>query len=120
MLNTDTISSAINVNHDTSSLSINAKPMGLISYQCLYGHKHIIDQRQTNWRDQLSMSFHGHKHVIDQCQTNGHNFFRTRPQLLSRSNQSGVSKSMNLRFMCYKLKLIDVITNSTSSSMSHD
>ena len=36
----------------------------------LHGHKYVIDQCQTNGRDQLSMSLHGHKHLIDQ--TNGH------------------------------------------------
>ena len=68
--------------------------MGTISYQSLYGHKHVINQRQinghnqlslsprtlshnqsthTNGCDQLSMSLHGHKHLINQGQTNGCN-----------------------------------------------
>ena len=59
----------------------------------LHRHKHIIDQRHTNGRDQLSMSLtdkstyqsipnqwkqsainvlHGHKHIIAHRQTNGH------------------------------------------------
>ena len=37
------------------------------------GHKHLIDQCQTNGHDKLSMSLHGHKHVIDQRQTNERN-----------------------------------------------
>ena len=48
--------SAINVYTDTSTQFINAKPKGKISYQCLHEHKHIIDQRQINGCDQLSMS----------------------------------------------------------------
>ena len=48
--------SAINVYMDATMLSINAKPMGTISYQCLQGHKHLIDHCQTNGHDQLSMS----------------------------------------------------------------
>ena len=47
--------SDINGYTDTSTKSINAKPMGTISYQCLQGHKHVINQCQTNWHDQLSM-----------------------------------------------------------------
>ena len=30
--------------------------MSMTSYHCLHGHKHVIDQRQTNGHDQLSMS----------------------------------------------------------------
>ena len=48
--------SPINVYKDTSTWFINAKPMGTISYQCLHRHKHIINQRRTCRRDQLSMS----------------------------------------------------------------
>ena len=46
--------SAINVYMDATMLSINAKPMGTISYQCLQGHKHLIDHCQTNGHNQLS------------------------------------------------------------------
>ena len=48
--------SAINVYMDATMLSINAKPMGTISYQCLHGCNHVIDQCQTNGHNQLSMS----------------------------------------------------------------
>ena len=48
--------SAINVYTDTSTQSINAKSMGTISYQCLHGRNHVIDQCQTNGHNQLSMS----------------------------------------------------------------
>ena len=50
------VRSAINVYMDTSTQLINAKSMGAISYRCLYRHKHVIDQRQINEHDQLSMS----------------------------------------------------------------
>ena len=46
--------------------------MGTISYQCLQGHKHLIDQCQTNRHDQLSMSTQTQARN-DQYQTNGHN-----------------------------------------------
>ena len=38
-LNPDIILATINVNKDTSSKSINGKPIGIISYQCLHGYK---------------------------------------------------------------------------------
>ena len=35
------------------------------------GHKHSMDQRQSNVRNQQSMSIQEHKHSIDQRQING-------------------------------------------------
>ena len=56
--------SAINVYTDTSTTSINAKPMGTISYQCpARTHKQVFNQRQTNrrdnWLDPLILGIHG-------------------------------------------------------------
>ena len=50
------VRSAIHDYTDTSTRSINANPMGAISYQGLHGHKHSIHQCQTNGHDQLSRS----------------------------------------------------------------
>ena len=99
--------------------------MGTISYQCLSKeHKHLIDQRQTNGRNQQSISLYRHKHLIDQTQTNGRDLIsyqsqlkacnyqwqitgqdpqpQNREQLLSRSNQYEVSISTNI-FEVYML-----------------
>ena len=107
--------SAINFYTDTRTLSINAKPMGTISYQCLHWHKHSINQCQTNGHDQLSMSTQTQaqhqskpnqcarsainiKHLIDQCQTNGHilsSYISMRTNLLCRSYQRGVCTKLS-------------------------
>ena len=116
--------------------------MGTISYQCLSKeHKHLIDQRQTNGRNQQSISLYRHKHLIDQTQTNGRDLIsyqsqlkacnyqwqitgqdpqpQNREQLLSRSMKF-LYQLIYLRFICYNLKLIDIITIPTSLSISHD
>ena len=42
------VRSAFNVYIDTSTQSINAKPIGAISYECLHGHKHVtINAKST-------------------------------------------------------------------------
>ena len=105
--------SAINVSKDTSTQSISAKPMGTISYQCLHGHKHLIDRCQTNGHNQQSMS-PGTQSMPNQWTRSAINvntdtstqlsmpsqwarflthLFRTKIQLLSRIKQSGVSIS---------------------------
>jgi len=105
--------SAINVSKITSTQSISAKPMGTISYQCLHGHKHLIDRCQTNGHNQQSMS-PGTQSMPNQWARSAINvntdtstqlsmpsqwarfltqLFRTKIQLLSRINQSGVSIS---------------------------
>ena len=63
--------SAINIYMDISMQLSNAKPIDTISYQYLQGHKHVIDQNQTNGHNQLSMSTRKKK-CNYQCQTNGH------------------------------------------------
>ena len=51
----------------------------------LQGHKHLINQRQTNGRNQQSMSLHRHKHIIDQTQTNGRDLISYQSQLKAKS-----------------------------------
>ena len=51
------ILSAINVNSDTGSKAMNAKPMSTISYQCQQGHKFLRNQCQTNGQDLVSYQF---------------------------------------------------------------
>ena len=121
--------------------------MVAISYQCIYGHKHLINQCQTNGPDhlsmslqvhknlinqgqtnesnQLSMSLQRHKHLIDQCQTNGHDLQlicleQGYDYSLAVIKSESLYQLMYLRFISYKLKLIDVITLSTSLYLSHD
>ena len=80
--------------------------MGTISYQCLQGHKNVINKRQTNGRNQLSMSTRTQARNF-QYQTNGHNlqlirfkqghdYSRTRTGLLSFNNLGGVSISIKV------------------------
>ena len=91
----------------------------------LQRHKHLIDQGQTNGGNQLSMSLQGHKHLIDQCQTNGHDhqlicLEQGYDYSLAVKKSESLYQLMYLRFISYKLKLIDVITLSTSLYLSHD
>ena len=118
--------SAINVCMDTSNKCINAKSMGTISYQCPQGHTYKIDRCQTNCHTQLLMSTHTHTHkhatingkpmdmILNLFIKTGNNYS------LAVINRESLYELMYLRFICYKLKLIDVITIHTSLSISHD
>ena len=91
----------------------------------LQRNKHLINQSLTNWCNQLSMSLQGHKHLIDQCQTNGHDLQlicleQGYDYSLAVKKSESLYQLMYLRFISYKLKLIDVITLSTSLYLSHD
>ena len=82
----------------------------LVNYQCQPGHELVINQRQTNKRDQLTMSEPGqnlvnyqcqpgHKLVINQCQTN-------RRDQLSMSTQTLASnylQCLKTDFVIFKL-----------------
>ena len=120
---------------DTNSKLINAKPIVAISYQCLHGHKHLID----NTKPMGVISFqclHRHKHYKSsdvkpmgmnsyQC-LNGHKHAAINAKLvgtilnlfiktgndysLAINSTESLYQLVYLRFICYKLKLIDVIT----------
>ena len=52
------VRSAINVYTDIGTQSINATPMGTISYQCLHRHKHVINQKYKRYDETVNV-----KHV---------------------------------------------------------
>ena len=93
---------------DTSSYSINAKPMGAtlsaISVN-MDTSSLVYYQRQTNGHDLVSYRCQpGHQILIDQSQTNGHDlslYVSMRTKLLSSSNQIGVFLSTKYISSCY-------------------
>ena len=93
-----------NVNMDTSTQTINTKPMGTISQANSMStrHQHTNQQYQTNKYNLISCSFRrGTNHSL--------------PVIKAEYFQL-----MFLGFICYKLKLIDIITSSTFLSISYD
>ena len=95
-----------------------------VSYQCQPGHKLVTDQCQTNGRDQLLMSTWTQAHNY-QCQTNGHNLQLIHLEQghnysLAVIKSESLYQLVYLGFICYKLKLIDVVTILTSLSIPHD
>ena len=83
--------SAINVYMDPRTKSINAKPMGKISVQCLQGHKHAtINAKSMGTILNLFIKKENHYSLAVNC-------------------TESLYQLTYLRFICYKLKLIEVI-----------
>ena len=92
----------------------------------LHGHKHLMDLCQTNGLDQLSMSSMDTSTLMINAKPMGAISYQYPPttqlatinskpmdMILTVISTESLYKLMYLRFICYKLKLIEVITIST-------